>query len=90
LPHQQNTGGFFVAVVKKTGPLPWENAAKAAGVVEEKVEEKTEEPKEEPKVVGEKESGRRSPLRKKRRANVFKEDPFIFFDQNEPTWPEIR
>jgi tRNA (cytosine34-C5)-methyltransferase len=86
LPHQQNTGGFFVAVVKKTGPLPWENAAKAAAVVEEKVEEKTEEPE----VVGEKDSGRRSPLRKKRRANVYKEDPFIFFDQNEPTWPEIR
>ena len=30
LPHQQDTGGFFVAVLVKKNHLPWEKEAKAA------------------------------------------------------------
>jgi len=91
LPHHQNTGGFFVAVLKKIAPLPWESVNKAAlaakkeakevatnDVVEGNVDDKPEE------------SGRRSPMRKKRRTKIFKEDPFVFFDENEILWPPIR
>ncbi|XP_071490543.1 RNA cytosine-C(5)-methyltransferase NSUN2-like [Diadema antillarum] len=38
LPHHQDTGGFFVAVLRKTKPLPWMKQDKSAaqGVTEEK------------------------------------------------------
>ena len=35
LPHLQNTGGFFVAVLEKSAPCPWENKKKYEGEAEE-------------------------------------------------------
>jgi len=82
LPHQQNTGGFFVAVLKKVAPLPWESAPKP-------VEAKSEDTKtNETKTVGE--SGPRSPSRKKARTFGYKEDPYIFFEKDEELWPSIK
>ena len=39
LPHHQDTGGFFVAVIRKTAPLPWQKEK----APEEKAESKTDE-----------------------------------------------
>ncbi|KAG0416303.1 hypothetical protein HPB47_006519, partial [Ixodes persulcatus] len=50
LPHQQDTGGFFVAVLKKTGSiLPWEsqNRAKPTTLAEENGEEENQTVKQE-------------------------------------------
>jgi tRNA (cytosine34-C5)-methyltransferase len=44
LPHHQDTGGFFVAVLEKTAPLPWEKKEE-----QKQPEQSTEEKKEPPK-----------------------------------------
>jgi hypothetical protein len=36
LPHQQNTGGFFVALLEKNALCPWEAAAKSAALSTQK------------------------------------------------------
>jgi hypothetical protein len=36
LPHQQNTGGFFVALLEKNALCPWEAAAKSAALSSQK------------------------------------------------------
>jgi hypothetical protein len=36
LPHQQNTGGFFVALLEKNALCPWEAAAKSAALSAQK------------------------------------------------------
>jgi len=66
LPHQQDTGGFFVAVLHKTKTLPWQKVKK----------ERTQ-----CKQVGsESEDGSNSPPRKTRKWQAgFNEDPFVFF-----------
>jgi len=89
LPHQQNTGGFFVAVLQKISLLPWESVTKAQASETSQAALQTEAEGEQVMVV-EQASGTRSPLRKKRRGNVFKEDPFIFFEKDEPLWPPIK
>ncbi|KAG8240429.1 hypothetical protein J437_LFUL003143 [Ladona fulva] len=75
LPHHQDTGGFFVAVLQKTKLLPWEASAKI-----------------EKKISGDNGSGgkQKEPPRKKRRMHGFREDPFVFFEDDEPVWPEIK
>lgn len=75
LPHLQNTGGFFVAVLRKsTAELPWEssatkelNKANPAAVIKQL-----------------------APNPKKRRFSGFKEDPFHFLDAQDPDWISIR
>jgi len=85
LPHQQNTGGFFVAVLKKTAPLPWESTKtmeNTTSVAENKDATEAEAVKDE--------KAPRSPARKKRRVRGFKEDPYIFFEKDEESWPSIK
>ena len=62
LPHLQNTGGFFVALLEKVEALPWESKREK---VFEETEKKEVEKKEEPPT-------------KKKRFWGFKEDPFIY------------
>lgn len=77
LPHLQNTGGFFVATLRKlVDELPWEVEAK-------KALEKTEAPKEET-------TSRPLPNPKKRRLAGFKEDPFMFMTTDDPDWITIK
>lgn len=77
MPHQQNTGGFFVAVLTKSKPLPWE-----AQVT----------PKSESETIGDVENNclqeKRRP--KKRVKLGYKEDPFVFFSDDEDVWKSIR
>lgn len=82
LPHLQNTGGFFVAVIRKTiENLPWESSNKP------QVNDNSE-PQESNQNNTNTNSNKRP--RKKRRIFGFKEDPFIFLDQNETDWPKIK
>lgn len=87
LPHLQDTGGFFVAVLKKTVErLPWEHSTvtdaevKSTPTVEEN-KNSEEAPKEQ-----------RAPKRPRQRfaPGSFKEDPFMFFNDESPEWPGIK
>ncbi|XP_026728129.1 tRNA (cytosine(34)-C(5))-methyltransferase [Trichoplusia ni] len=51
LPHQQDTGGFFVAVFEKLSALPWEKEEKPIEV-EKSTEEKKEPPKKKRRMGG--------------------------------------
>ena len=67
LPHLQNTGGFFVALLEKVEALPWESKR-------EKIFENVEKKELDGKEVEKKEE----PPTKKKRFWGFKEDPFIY------------
>ncbi|XP_055594713.1 tRNA (cytosine(34)-C(5))-methyltransferase [Uranotaenia lowii] len=92
LPHQQNTGGFFIALLVKKAKLPWEssNGASKAVVVES---ETNEADKESSSVVANKsgpaEKSNQS-KKKERQHRGFKEDPFVFFDGEEEIFASIK
>lgn len=71
LPHQQDTGGFFVAVLEKTASLPWEK---------EDAEPQLEQPQE----------VKSAPPQKRRRMGGYREDPFVFFGNDEDVFPSIK
>lgn len=78
LPHLQNTGGFFVAVLRKCkAELPWE-----AAVVADSSEMSADKGKVVSKPV--------PPNPKKRRFSGFREDPFYFVDAQDADWISIR
>ncbi|XP_055298794.1 tRNA (cytosine(34)-C(5))-methyltransferase [Sitodiplosis mosellana] len=89
LPHFQNTGGFFVAALTKKGPLPWERKPKESKM-EQDVAASDEHQPDAP--AGEVEEKRVpwGPQRKKRRIYGYKEDPFVFFTEEEPVWQGIQ
>ena len=74
LPHRHNTGGFFVALLEKTGACPWQ---------EEGRKETLEDQPLSPAVT-------EQPPEKKKRFWGFREDPFIYFKPEEPIYPRIR
>ncbi|KOC70112.1 tRNA (cytosine(34)-C(5))-methyltransferase [Habropoda laboriosa] len=97
LPHHQDTGGFFVAVLEKVKPLPWERESgknnettqssnSGEGNNEVSLEEeaaKDTEGKDRNKV--------REFRRKRRRIIGYREDPFVFFkDDKEDVWLFIK
>lgn len=87
LPHLQDTGGFFVAVLRKTvDQLLWEKEKN--GSVDPSVEP-----------IADHENGSEPPAKKKKekykrqkRENTkgFKELPFMFMDREASLWPEMR
>lgn len=82
LPHQQNTGAFFVAVLEKVRPLTAKEKTTAAEIAEEN---NSAEP-------GKRPFDERLPenQRKRRRKGAYKEDPFVFFTKDEPVWADIK
>jgi hypothetical protein len=81
LPHQQDTGGFFVAVLEKVRSLVRDAAATAG------------DDKAATAAAADSTSEDRVPRRlqrKRRRLHGYKEDPFVFFTEGEPLWPSIR
>lgn len=83
LPHLQNTGGFFVAVLKKlSADLPWETPTSKVGI--------TSSDQSKDNVDGNTAKPMQQPNPKKRRLTGFKEDPFIFMDENDPDWVAIK
>ena len=103
LPHHQDTGGFFVAVLEKVAPLPWENKTLNQNVQnlddnENKdnlsLEEETARDAkllESGKRTLEEEKKSREPQRKRRKIVGYREDPFVFFkDETEDVWQSIK
>ncbi|XP_012271383.1 tRNA (cytosine(34)-C(5))-methyltransferase [Orussus abietinus] len=105
LPHHQDTGGFFIAVLEKIMPLPWEKESSIVDVKPNKSlegDEKEElnlEEEAEAEIEKRKESqdGKRplidenKPRRKRKRMIGYREDPFVFFkDDKEDVWPSIK
>ncbi|CAH1268835.1 NSUN2 [Branchiostoma lanceolatum] len=135
LPHHQDTGGFFVAVLRKTKALPWTRQGKAdrrkeeAAVTDEakqsdtsatpdpagegdvssetgataKVDGKGSDIGQEEEDDGKKEAeagnsngseglARPPPAKKAKLAweGSYKEDPFVFFTEDEELWPIMR
>ncbi|XP_052869160.1 tRNA (cytosine(34)-C(5))-methyltransferase [Anopheles cruzii] len=79
LPHHQNTGGFFIALLEKKKPLPWETTVAAdSGECEATATPKSE--------------GQSAPPapKKARFMRGFKEDPFVFFEQNDEVFASIN
>lgn len=85
LPHQQNTGAFFVAVFKKLRPL---HVKETVHKTNERDMETTQSPTESKK--RDNEDNFNQPQRKKRRKGVYNEDPFVFFQEEEPIWNDIK
>ncbi|XP_058825989.1 tRNA (cytosine(34)-C(5))-methyltransferase [Topomyia yanbarensis] len=76
LPHQQNTGGFFIALLEKKKKLPWESDQQI-----------TAEAPVEPSSV---QSAEQPPKKKQKYNRGFKEDPFVFFDGTEEIYESIK
>lgn len=104
LPHHQDTGGFFVALLQKVKPLPWESESAVQGSNQDKEKNGEEIPKESMDVEDEKEDDKNDnnkrnlqdnktaqPERKKKRIYGYREDPFVFFkDDKEDVWESIK
>ncbi|XP_043509554.1 tRNA (cytosine(34)-C(5))-methyltransferase [Frieseomelitta varia] len=99
LPHHQDTGGFFVAVLEKVDHLPWERASQMSDEVTQVIEDGNAELslEQESKNIHEKRTfddmNKLIESRRKRRriARGFKEDPFVFFnDDKEEVWSSIK
>ncbi|KAK9872525.1 hypothetical protein WA026_017990 [Henosepilachna vigintioctopunctata] len=82
LPHQQNTGAFFVAVLRKIAPLnKIEKSLKPEEVTEETDNNTNKRINEDNLPQNQ---------RKKRRKDGYREDPFVFFNQEEKVWDDIK
>lgn len=82
LPHQQDTGAFFVAVLRKIAPkLPWESQRKDKGMGDVPVDQEEKEDTKEDKDPA---------PRKKRRIRGYKEDPFVFLSDDDKIWKTVR
>jgi len=75
LPHKQNTGGFFVALLEKTGGCPWKEEGRVEDVIESP---------DSPVAPSE------QPPEKKKKFWGFREDPFIYFKPGEPIHGRIK
>ena len=87
LPHYQNTGGFFIAILrKKVDKMAW--TLKEAAANENKANSeptvKVEENSQEKKVVA---GGGRQ---RKTKFTGHREDPFIFFKDDDSDWPMLK
>jgi len=104
LPHHQDTGGFFVAVLEKVKSLPWESEA---STVSQNVQSSGDNEKEDKpdlenkdasdanfsnkKRILEEDKKLRESQRKRRRIVGYREDPFVFFkDETEDVWQSIK
>ncbi|XP_058450073.1 tRNA (cytosine(34)-C(5))-methyltransferase [Malaya genurostris] len=76
LPHHQNTGGFFIALLEKKKKLAWEVHQQIKP--ETTVDTSSVEPIVPP------------PTKKQKYHRGFKEDPFVFFDGTEDIYESIK
>jgi len=86
LPHHQNTGGFFVALLEKKKPCPWEKdwaTSSEDSVALEEIENEEVPPRKKVKYNN---KGGLPP-----RARGFKEDPFTYFKpEDEEVYKEVQ
>lgn len=99
LPHHQDTGGFFVAVLEKVKLLPWESCKNNSDTKEanevSSLEKEGEKDNDKNSASGKRplndENKQRGPRSKRRRVKGFREDPFLFFkDDQEDAWLSIK
>uniref|UniRef100_A0A671L9I8 tRNA (cytosine(34)-C(5))-methyltransferase n=1 Tax=Sinocyclocheilus anshuiensis TaxID=1608454 RepID=A0A671L9I8_9TELE len=90
LPHHQNTGGFFVAVLVKKAPMPW-NRRYPKG---ETPAEGNPSVPDTPDLLEVKKDNcsvcSSPPPPKKMKLFGFKEDPFVFLTEDDPIFPSIQ
>ena len=85
LPHQQDTGGFFVAVLLKKKLCPWESKKSY-----EEFCAKLDKDYAEDNANGEKNERKAEPQKKKPRYQGYREDPFIYFEENDSAFEEVK
>ncbi|CAG5135280.1 unnamed protein product [Candidula unifasciata] len=105
LPHQQDTGGFFIAALQKVRHLPAsrearlkQEAAQSSTVQETpEVSQEVDKQDNESSSLSTQTSGKRKgaetedgPQSKKKKLHGYKEDPFLFMEESDPIWPSIR
>ncbi|XP_062582510.1 RNA cytosine-C(5)-methyltransferase NSUN2-like [Saccostrea cucullata] len=116
LPHQQDTGGFFIAVLKKNSTVPWqqkktpanteqkepnqtvETSTTNGGETKEATTEdsnppgmETEDGGTKKRLAEEEEDLNPKPSKQvSRRLHGYKEDPYIFLEDNDPMWGPIK
>nr|CAH8824333.1 unnamed protein product [Trichobilharzia regenti] len=84
LPHDQNTGGFFIAVLEKVAPLPWMNTLKREFPVNNSKTDLLDDPSEQ------KNNDSDSPVIAKK-SRIFHENAFTYIDsKSDPIWSTIR
>lgn len=82
LPHYQDTGGFFVAVLEKLEPLPWEAQTGASRTAQQGDGENA---------TSTEDTVQFDHKRPKKRIKLgYKEDPFVFFGPDEEVWSSVR
>ncbi|XP_075591927.1 tRNA (cytosine(34)-C(5))-methyltransferase Nsun2 isoform X2 [Dermatophagoides farinae] len=92
MPHYQNTGGFFIALIrKKTDTLCWEKESddneKKKKTEEEKGEQQTNEDGNNNKNEGD---NKKNDQDKKQKYTGFREEPFYFIDENDEDWITLK
>ncbi|MCJ8749575.1 hypothetical protein PDJAM_G00178030 [Pangasius djambal] len=106
LPHHQNTGGFFVAVLVKKAPMPWNRRypklrnKEATGTTSEEAQAEKGEAEtaaegdaaleDTPETEAKKDGVCGPPPSKKMKLFGFKEDPFVFLTEDDPVFPPIQ
>ncbi|XP_034157613.2 RNA cytosine C(5)-methyltransferase NSUN2 [Pangasianodon hypophthalmus] len=106
LPHHQNTGGFFVAVLVKKAPMPWNRRypklrnKEATSTTSEEVQAEEGEAEtaaegdavleDTPETEAKKDGVCGPPPSKKMKLFGFKEDPFVFLTEDDPVFPPIQ
>lgn len=88
LPHQQNTGAFFVSVLVKKALMPWEAEVnqKAVQSNARKIAARSKDDSVAVPVDDEEET----PRKKKKMHYGFREDPFVFFTENEEVYQQLK
>ena len=85
LPHYQNTGGFFIAVLrKKTDKIPWENSEDTISNSNPFIDETNSN--------SQLQESEQNGKKKKKKGMYFghREDPFFFFTETDPDWPTLK
>lgn len=102
LPHHQDTGGFFVAILEKKKCLPWESEActlsqNVQNIADNEIKDELsleEEAARDAKLLENKKRPLQEEIKsqkKRRRIVGYREDPFVFFkDESEDAWQSIK
>ncbi|KAH9414810.1 tRNA (cytosine(34)-C(5))-methyltransferase [Dermatophagoides pteronyssinus] len=88
MPHYQNTGGFFIALIrKKTDILCWEKESE--GSSEKKNDEQQTNTNDDDN-NNNNNNNKKSNLDKKNKYTGFREEPFYFLDENDEDWIALK
>lgn len=88
LPHHQNTGAFFVAVLEKRKLLPWEAEVNVKALQSQA--RKVAKAKDGATEVVAVDDDEEQPRKKKKIHYGFREDPFVFFSTDEEVFHQLK